>query len=58
VNVSVVFRTQSGDTVTALSGDRGPSAIAAASPAVDLVRSTHMVNFVNGPSVSYTLTSK
>jgi hypothetical protein len=58
VNASVTFRTQQGDTVSATSGDVGPSAVVAASPAVDLVRSTHMVTFANGTHVSYTLNSK
>jgi hypothetical protein len=58
VNVSVVFRTPSGDTVSSSSGDVGPSAIVGATPADDLVRSTHTVNFVNGPLVTYTLSSK
>ena len=58
VTVHVVFRTESGDTVTSLSGGVGPSAFAGGTPAVDLVRSRHIVNFANGTAVDFTMNSK
>ena len=58
VNVVAVFTTEHGDTVSAAAGEAGPAADVAGSGAADLVRSNHFVTFVDGTSVSYTLSSK
>ena len=58
VSVSAVFTTPSGDTVSAASGAEEQGVDVNGSGAADLVRTTHVVGFVNGPSVSYTMASK
>ena len=58
VGVSAVFTTPSGDTVSAAASREDQDVDVNGSGAADLVRTTHTVGFVNGPSVSYTMASK
>ena len=58
VSVGAVFTTPSGDTASAAAGAEDQGVDVNGGGAADLVRTTHTVGFVNGPSVSYTMASK
>ena len=58
VGVSAVFTTPSGDTASAAATVEDQGVDVSGSGAADLVRTTHSVSFVNGPSVDYTMASK
>jgi hypothetical protein len=49
------FTTAHGDTVSTSSVDEGPISVVTANGAVDLVRSTHRVQFLAGIDVTYSL---
>jgi len=58
VGVSAEFTTPSGDPVSAAATREDQDVDVNGSGAADLVRSTHTVGFVNGPTVTYRLGSK
>ena len=58
VNVSVIFRTPHGDIAGAGTDGANGTASVAGSGAVDLLRSEHIVVFVDGSSATWTMQSK